>query len=101
MDWKYSLIKIGGKIMDIKPIVILMIIIVISSISIVAAQDLKNSEINTALEENSSNSNSMIPAHHSLHHEQDYNNIVKNNFTIDGYTIKFIGEFILNNKILC
>ena len=71
--------------MDIKPIVILMIIIVISSISIVAAQDLKNSEINTALEENSSNSNSMIPAHHSLHHEQDYNNIVKNNFTIDGY----------------
>ena len=43
----------------------------------------------------------MIPAHHSLHHEQDYNNIVKNNFTIDGYTIKFIGEFILNNKILC
>lgn len=101
MDWKYSLIKRGGKIMDIKPIVILMIIIVISSISIVAAQDLKNSEINTALEENSSNSNSMIPAHHSLHHEQDYNNIVKNNFTIDGYTIKFIGEFILNNKILC
>lgn len=87
--------------MDIKPIVILMIIIVISSISIVAAQDLKNSEINTALEENSSNSNSMIPAHHSLHHEHDYNNIVKNNFTIDGYTIKFIGEFILNNKILC
>ncbi len=85
MDWKYSLIKRGGKIMDIKPIVILMIIIVISSISIVAAQDLKNSEINTALEENSSNSNSMIPAHHSLHHEQDYNNIVKNNFTIDGY----------------
>ena len=85
MDWKYSLIKRGGKIMDIKPIVILMIIIVISSISIVAAQNLKNSEINTALEENSSNSNSMIPAHHSLHHEQDYNNIVKNNFTIDGY----------------
>ena len=85
MDWKYSLIKRGGKIMDIKPIVILMIIIVISSISIVAAQDLKNSEINTALEENSSTSNSMIPAHHSLHHEQDYNNIVKNNFTIDGY----------------
>lgn len=85
MDWKYSLIKRGGKIMDIKPIVILMIIIVISSISIVAAQDLKNSEINTALEENSSNSNSMIPAHHSLHHEQDYNNIVKNNFTIDRY----------------
>lgn len=85
MDWKNSLIKRGGKIMDIKPIVILMIIIVISSISIVAAQDLKNSEINTALEENSSNSNSMIPAHHSLHHEQDYNNIVKNNFTIDGY----------------
>ena len=75
--------------MDIKPIVILMIIIVISSISIVAAQDLKNSEINTALEENSSNSNSMIPAHHSLHHEQDYNNIVKINSRITFSDISF------------
>ncbi len=89
MGWKYDFKE--EKIMNIKAIVIIMILIIISSVSIVVAYDTNNSDVNS-IEENNSISDSMIPTHHSLHHLHNHNdkNMVKNDFTIDGYLSKFI-----------
>lgn len=70
--------------MNIK-LIILMVIIVVSSISIVVASDLSNDY----KFDNKDNADSLTPGHHSLHHSQ-YDGNAKNDFTIDGYILRFI-----------
>ena len=63
-----------------------MVIIVVSSVSIVVASDLSNGygfDNNTK-----DDADSLTPDYHSLHHSH-YDENTKNNFTIDGYLLRF------------
>ena len=71
--------------MNIK-LIIFMAIIIVSSVSIVVASDLSNDyEFDNNTKDDA---DSLTPNHHSLHHSH-YDENAKNDFTIDGYLLRF------------
>lgn len=71
-------------------LIILMIIIIVSSLSIVVASDLTK-DISFD-DDTGDDADSFIPEHHAFRNSHKYQDkdIVKNDFTIDGYLLKII-----------